>query len=87
MLGAELQTLNTLSVERVRNFYQANRDRLVVLLEAGRQDGSFGFPGDTQAMASLVFGTLEGGMLVARVQGGAARFHRDIEQLLHLIKG
>ncbi|WP_448572370.1 TetR/AcrR family transcriptional regulator [Trichothermofontia sp.] len=87
MFGAELQTLNDPSAERVRQFYQANRERLVTLLEAGRQDGSFAFPGDVQAMASLIFGALEGGMLVARVQGGAAQFHQDIEQLLHLIKG
>jgi TetR/AcrR family transcriptional repressor of nem operon len=87
MLGAESETLNTPSAERVRNFYQANRERLVALLESGRQDGSFCFPGDTQAMASLVFSLLEGGMLVARVQGGATQFHQDIEQLLRLLKG
>jgi TetR/AcrR family transcriptional repressor of nem operon len=87
MFGAESETLNTPSAERVRNFYQANRERLVALLESGRQDGSFCFPGDTQAMASLVFSLLEGGMLVARVQGGAPQFHQDIEQLLRLLKG
>jgi TetR/AcrR family transcriptional repressor of nem operon len=87
MLGAELQALNDPSVERVRNFYQANRERLATLLDAGQRDGSFCFPGDVQMMASLIFGLLEGGMLVSRVQGGAEQFHRDIEQLLQLIKG
>jgi TetR/AcrR family transcriptional regulator, transcriptional repressor for nem operon len=86
MLGAELETLNDPSVERVRRFYQANEDFLALLLNAGRQDGSFLFPGEVQAMASLVFSLLEGGMLVARVQGGANRFHQVVEQLMQLIK-
>ncbi|PSB13537.1 TetR/AcrR family transcriptional regulator [filamentous cyanobacterium CCP1] len=86
MLGAELITLNDSVVEQVRRFYQANQERLTILLDAGRQDGSFSFPGEVQAMASLIFGLLEGGMLVARVQGGATRFHQTIEQLMQLIK-
>ncbi len=87
MLGAELETLKDPSVERVRSFYLANKERLATLLEAGRQDGSFRFPGEVQAMASLIFGSMEGGMLVARVQGGATQFHQEIEQLLQIVKG
>lgn len=87
MLGAELKTLNEPSVKGVSTFYQANKERLSNLLAAGRQEGSFRFPGDVQAMASLVFGALQGGMLVSRVQGGANQFRLDIEQLLKVIKG
>ncbi|MGA7936188.1 MAG: TetR/AcrR family transcriptional regulator [Kovacikia sp.] len=87
MLGAELETLNAPSVERVRSFYQANEERLTLLLNAGRQDGSFLFPGEVQAMASLIFGLMEGGMLVARVHGGVIQFHHEIEQLVRLVKG
>lgn len=87
MLGAELQTLNDPAIEQIRNFYQANQKRLATLLIAGQQDGSFRFPGEPQTMASLIFGLLEGGMLIARVQGGAEQFHQDIEQLLRLVKG
>jgi len=87
MLGAELETLNDPLVERVRNFYQANREWLLALLKAGQQDGSFHFPGDAQAMASLIFSVLEGGMLVARVQGGSDQFRQEIDQLLRLLKG
>lgn len=87
MLGAELETLNDPSVERVRSFYQANQERIALLLDAGQQDGSFRFSGEVQAMAALIFGVLEGGMLVARVQGGAIQFHQVIEQLLQLVKG
>lgn len=86
MLGAELETLNHPSVERVRRFYQVNEERLAHLLSSGRQDGSFRFPGEVQTMAALVFGLLEGGMLVARVQGGASQFHQVIEQLMQLVK-
>lgn len=87
MLGAELATLNHPSVERVQQFYHANGERLRILLQEGRQDGSFRFPGEIPAMADLIFGVLEGGMLVARVQGGATQFHRTIEQLMRLVKG
>ncbi|BAZ37635.1 TetR family transcriptional regulator protein [Calothrix sp. NIES-4101] len=86
MLGAELATLNHPLVEEVRSFYQANTQRLAVMLNAGLEDGSFQFNGDVEAMASLIFGLLEGGMLVARVQGGSAGFHQTIEQLMQLIK-
>lgn len=87
MLGAELVSLNDPLIERVRYFYRANTERLVVLLEAGRQDGSFGFAGDIPAMASLIFGVLEGGMLVARVEGGAPQFRQSIDQMIRLVKG
>lgn len=86
MLGAEAETLNAPSIERVRQFYQANEERLMTLLSEGQQDGSFQFPGDVQAMASLVFGLLEGGMLVARVRGGASHLHQIAEQLMQLVK-
>lgn len=86
MLGAETVTLSNSLVERVRSFYQQNEERLVTLFEAGRQDGSFRFPSEPQAMASLAFGVLEGGMLVVRVHGGAEKFHQMIEQLMQLIK-
>lgn len=87
MLGAELATLNHPLVERVRQFYQANEERLVILLKEGYQDGSFRFTGNIQAMAALIFGLMEGGMLIARVQGGATQFHQMIEQLVQLVKG
>lgn len=86
MLGAELATLNHPLVERVRSFYQANEERLVIMLNAGLADASFQFDGDPQAMASLIFGLLEGGMLIARVRGGATGFHQVIEQMMLSIK-
>ena len=86
MLGAELETLNHPLVERVHNFYEANEERLMTLLNDGRADGSFRIDEDVQTMASLIFGLLEGGMLVARVRGGSDQFRQVIEQLMQLIK-
>ncbi|KST64565.1 TetR/AcrR family transcriptional regulator [Mastigocoleus testarum] len=86
MLGAELKTLNHPLVERVRCFYEANEERLVTLLNDGRADGSFRIDEDVQTTASLIFGLLEGGMLVARVRGGSDQFHQVIEQLMQFIK-
>jgi len=42
---------------------------------------------DDQATATLVLAFLEGGMLVARAQGGTVQFHRVIDQLIQLVKG
>ncbi|MEO0968230.1 MAG: TetR/AcrR family transcriptional regulator [Cyanobacteria bacterium J06639_18] len=86
MLGAELKTLNHPLVERVRSFYEANEERLVTLLNDGRADGSFCIDEDVQTTASLIFGLLEGGMLVARVRGGSDQFHQVVEQLMQFIK-
>lgn len=86
MLGAELKTLNHPLVERVRSFYEANEERLVTLLNDGRADGSFRIDEDVQTTASLIFGLLEGGMLVARVRGGSDQFHQVVEQLMQFIK-
>jgi TetR/AcrR family transcriptional regulator, transcriptional repressor for nem operon len=87
MLGAEFVSLSDPLAERVRYFYRANVERLGTLLEAGLQDDSFRYLGDSGAMAALIFGVLEGGMLVARVQGGATQFHQSIEQMMRLVNG
>lgn len=86
MLGAEAETLSPPSVEQVRQFYGNNEERLLLLLNEGQQDGSFRFCGDGRAMAALAFSLLQGGLLVARVHGGASRFHQVAEQLVQLVK-
>jgi len=87
MLGAETLTLSVPLVEDVQGFCRANEARLTMLLEEGCQDGSFRFPGEIQAMAALMFETLQGSMLMARVRGGVGQFHQTIEQLMRLVKG
>jgi TetR/AcrR family transcriptional regulator, transcriptional repressor for nem operon len=87
MLGAELAALKHPSLELVRKFYQENQSRLMIILNEGRQTGDFQFSGDVQVTATLIFSLLEGGMLVARAQGGAQQFHQVIEQLIHMVRG
>jgi TetR/AcrR family transcriptional regulator, transcriptional repressor for nem operon len=86
MLGAELATLNNPLVERIRAFYQANEAQLVLILNEGREGGVFQFKGDAQAMATLIFSLLEGGILIARAGGGILQFQAVIEQLMQLVQ-
>lgn len=87
MLGAELATLKSPLVERIRTFYQDNEARLATILTEGREAGIFQFKGDVQATATLIFSLLEGGILIARARGGPQQFHAVIEQLMELVKG
>lgn len=87
MVGAELATLNHPLSDRVRNFYRENVARIAVILDEGRQNGEFSFVGDSLDTANLIFSLLEGGMLIARADGGIDKFRSVIEQLIKLLKG
>lgn len=87
MVGAELATLNHPLSDRVRNFYQENVARIAVILDEGRQNREFNFVGDSLDTANLIFSLLEGGMLIARADGGINKFRSVIEQLMKLLKG
>jgi TetR/AcrR family transcriptional regulator, transcriptional repressor for nem operon len=87
MLGAELATLKSPLVERIRTFYQDNEERLAKILHQGLEAGSFRFTGEVQATAALIFSLLEGGILIARARGGTQQFQAIIEQLMQLVKG
>ena len=87
MLGAELATLKSPLVERIRTFYRDNEERLAMILNEGRQAGIFRFSGDLQATATLIFSLLEGGILIARAYGGVQQFQVVIEQLMQLVLG
>ena len=87
MLGAELATLKSPLVERIRTFYRDNEERLAMILNEGRQAGIFRFSGDVQATATLIFSLLEGGILIARAYGGVQQFQVVIEQLMQLVLG
>lgn len=86
MVGAELASINHPSLEQVRSFYRNNEARLTTLLNDGLETGDFRFSGDAAVLATLIFSSLEGGMLVARAVGGAQKFHQLIEQLMALVK-
>jgi TetR/AcrR family transcriptional regulator, transcriptional repressor for nem operon len=87
MVGAELATLKHSLVEQVTSFYRDNEARLVKILSQGKESGEFGFIGDLQTMATLIFSLLEGGFLVARARGGATQYRAIVEQLMRLVKG
>ena len=86
MVGAELASLNHPSLEQVRSFYRENEIRLTTILKDGLETGEFHFSGEAGVLAALIFSALEGGMLVARAEGGAQKFHNLIEQLIALVK-
>ena len=87
MVGAELATLNHPLSDRVRNFYQKNIAQIAVIIDEGRQSNDFQFTGDSLDTATLIFSLLEGGMLIARADGGVEKFRSVIEQLIKLLKG
>jgi TetR/AcrR family transcriptional repressor of nem operon len=86
MLGAELATLNSPAAARVRRFYEENDARLARVLEEGREKGQFRFKGDPKRVAAMFFALLEGGMLIARAEGGPKRLHALAEQALKLLQ-
>lgn len=86
MVGAELASINHPALEQVRRFYRENEARLTTMLKDGLATGDFQFSGEAGVLASLMFSSLEGGMLVARAAGGAEKFHHMVEQLIALVK-
>src|SRR5262249_26290756 len=86
MLGAEAATLGNRTLGSLRAFYAANNERLRRILEDGRRDGSIQFAGEAADAASLIFASLEGALMVARVQDGAAGFRAIVRQLLLLFQ-
>jgi TetR/AcrR family transcriptional repressor of nem operon len=87
MLGAELSTLGGPSAAGFRRFYRDNEERLAHVLEEGREKGVFHFKGEATLVAGMIFSLLEGGALVARVEGGHKRLHAMTEQMLKLLQG
>lgn len=86
MLGAELATIGSASVARVRGFYEANEARLERILVEGRKAGDLHFPGSGRAMAALIFALLEGAVLVARARGGTEHLKLVTDQLLRMVR-
>jgi TetR/AcrR family transcriptional repressor of nem operon len=85
MLGAELSTLGLPSAAGVRRFYRDNEARLARVLEEGRETGQFHFKGEAKLVAAMIFALLEGGVLIARVEGGHKRLHAMVEQVVKLL--
>ncbi len=74
MLAAEYATLPAPMQESLQTFFRANEDWLTGLLTEGQAAGDFRIQGEPREVANALTGGLEGAMLVARAQGGSARF-------------
>jgi TetR/AcrR family transcriptional repressor of nem operon len=82
MLAAEHRTLPEPLRQAVSDFFAANTTWLRAVLEEGCADGSLRCPGTAEATATVVLGTLEGAMLITRLDGDVARFRATADQLL-----
>ena len=82
MLAAEHATLPDALQQAVCDFFAANTTWLRAVLEEGCADGSLRCPGPAEATASMVLGTLEGAMLITRLDGNVTRFTATADQLL-----
>src|SRR5687768_8662483 len=82
MLAAEHRTLPDPLQQAVCDFFATNTAWLRKVLEEGCADGSLRCPGTAADSASMVLGTLEGAMLIARLDGDVVRFRATSAQLL-----
>jgi TetR/AcrR family transcriptional repressor of nem operon len=82
MLAAEHRTLPSPLQQAVCDFFSSNTTWLRKVLEEGCADGSLRCPGTPEDSASMVLGALEGGMLIARLDGDVARFTAAAQQML-----
>jgi TetR/AcrR family transcriptional repressor of nem operon len=82
MLAAEHRTLPGPLQQAVCDFFAANTAWLRKVIEDGCADGSLRCPGTSEDSASMVLGALEGGMLIARLDGDVARFTAAANQVL-----
>jgi TetR/AcrR family transcriptional regulator, transcriptional repressor for nem operon len=82
MLAAEHRTLPDALQQAVCDFFAVNTAWLRTVLEEGCADGSLRCPGTAEEAASMLLGSLEGGMLLARLDGDVTRFRATSDQLL-----
>ena len=74
MLAAEYATLPAPMQVELRRFFDMNERWLTNVLQKGRHSGLFSFKESASERARVIFGALEGAMLVARSYGDARRF-------------
>lgn len=81
MLSAELLSLSEETSELVKGFLNDCREAIAQILKEGLDDGSFTVCGNVKNMSDLFLATLEGGLFMARVEGGPERFNKLLRQL------
>jgi len=81
MLSAELFSLSEETADLVREFLNDCRETISKILKEGLEDESFNVSGNVSNMSDLFLATLEGGLFMARVDGGPERFNKLLKQL------
>lgn len=87
MLAAEYQTLPEGMQHRVSDFFARNDAWLRAVLEQGRREGTLTFSGTADDVAAMVLGSLEGALLISRMDGNVARFRAAADRLLATLTG
>ena len=68
--------------ERLALFFRHSEAWLTQVLGDGRKQGEIAFEGKPADVAQFLVGSLEGLMMMARSQGGVARFKVSVRRLL-----
>jgi len=84
-LAGEFLSLSDENVVLVRGFLRDQTEHLQAILELGARDGSLTVGGDVSATASMLLAMLEGGLLVARCDGGPKRMKLMLEEMVRLV--
>lgn len=85
MLMAEVISLGDRSQDLVRSFLKSNTDALEAILREGVDDGSLTLNASIKGTARLILATLEGGLLIARCDGGAEQLADTSSKLIQLL--
>lgn len=85
MLSAELLSLSEETTELVRGFLNDCRDAIAQILKEGQEDNSFALNGSIKTLSDVVLAALEGGLFIARADGGPERFSKLLRQLERMI--
>jgi TetR/AcrR family transcriptional repressor of nem operon len=82
MLAAEHGTLPEPMRQVLQHFFDANERWLAGVLEHGRTRGTLRFAGAPREVASMLVGSLEGAMMLARSYDDPRRFARSADRML-----
>lgn len=85
MLAAEVFSLGDGPARSVKGFMQDNVAFLTKVLKEGKNDGSLAIRGSVEDVASMVLAALEGGLMVARADGGPDQMSAIIRNLVSLL--
>ena len=85
ILLAEWSSLDNLARQRLEEFIRINTRALQQILNDGVADGTLSPLAAERSVGDLVLAALEGGLLIARCQGGIRRMKRIVNQLLNCL--